>query len=49
VVWRRTDQGRRQDDAIAQAQGAIKLFERLGANEVSYRFSEAERSLDLRD
>jgi hypothetical protein len=28
----------RQDDAIAQAQEAIKLFERLGADEVAYRF-----------
>jgi hypothetical protein len=27
----------RQDDAVAQAQEAIKLFERLGADEVAYR------------
>jgi hypothetical protein len=28
----------RQDDAVAQAQEAVKLFERLGADEVGYRF-----------
>jgi hypothetical protein len=28
----------RQDEAVAQAQEAIKLFERLGAGEVIYRF-----------
>lgn len=28
----------RQDEAVAQAQEAIKLFERLGADEVAYRF-----------
>jgi hypothetical protein len=27
----------RQDDAVAQAQEAVKLFERLGADEVAYR------------
>lgn len=28
----------RQDEAVAQAQEAVKLFERLGADEVLYRF-----------
>jgi len=37
VVSGQTKPGR-QDDAVAQAQEAIKLFERLGADEVAYRF-----------
>jgi hypothetical protein len=36
VVGRQIKPGR-QDDAVAQAQEAIKLFERLSADEVAYR------------